>query len=115
MIIYDSKTLDLIDLLRRYTVTGVNLNRMSKIAVLKRWKTELDDEILIEACEELRYQINGSTNQYEFVCNLQAFIENAKNYVHNKTHTILLKDFLDRKKIYINSYVYNKPEENEEG
>ena len=109
------KNLDVVDILRIYTITGANFNRMSNIAVSKRWSTRIDEERLLEACEELSSQTNGYTNQFEFICNVQAFIENSKNYVHNKNRTILLKDFLDKdKKIYINSYVYDKSEENEE-
>lgn len=109
------KDLDIVDVLRIYTVTGANFNRMSSIAVTKRWSTRIDEKRLLEACEELSSQTNGYTNQFEFVCNIQAFIEHAKHYIHIKNHTVLLKDFLDREnKIYINSYVYKKPEENEE-
>lgn len=111
----DFKDLDVVDVLRIYTITGANFNRMSNIAIYKRWCTRIDEERLLEACEELSSQTNGYTNQFEFICNVQAFIEHAKHYIHSINHTVLLKDFLEKnKKIYINSYVYNKPEENEE-
>lgn len=110
------KDLDIVDILRIYTITGVNFNRMSSIAVLKRWSTRIDEKRLLEACEELSSQTKGYTKQFEFACNVQAFIENSKNYFHYKNKTALLEDFLDAEKsrVYLASYEYKKPEDDEE-
>lgn len=109
------KDLDIVDVLRIYTITGTNFNRMSSIAVSKRWSTRIDEKRLLEACEELSSQTNGYTKQFEFACNVQAFIENSKNYVHKNNNTVLLKDFLDdESRVYLASYEYKKPEDDEE-
>ncbi|MCC7666210.1 hypothetical protein [Liquorilactobacillus satsumensis] len=62
------KDLDVVDVLRIYTITGANFNRMSSIAVSKRWSTRIDEKRLLEACEELSSQINGYKKQFAFIC-----------------------------------------------
>ncbi|WP_204120035.1 hypothetical protein [Levilactobacillus wangkuiensis] len=76
---------------------------MSEISVEKRWTCQKDEKYIVRACEELMRRTGGVRKQYEFICNVEAFVENASE-AFNSNHVSMMDAFLDDQRINASSY-----------
>lgn len=106
---------NVVEFFERYGLSK-DLSRMSRISVEERWAVSpaTRETILIDGCWELKRLANLSRLQYEFINNIEAFIEHAGRQIYlnsdkpNKLGKVeivtMLANFLDGKPIYPESY-----------
>lgn len=113
---------NVVEFFERYGLSK-DLSRMSRISVEMRWAVApaTPEVTIINGCWELKRLANLSRLQYEFVNNIEAFIEHAGRQIYLNTdkkpnksgemNVTMLDNFLNGKPIYPASASYHELEE----
>lgn len=106
---------NVVELFERYGLSK-DLSKMSRISVEERWAVSpaTPETIIINGCWKLKRLANLSRSQYEFINNIEAFIEHAGQQIYlntdqpNKAGKVekvtMLDNFLNGKNVHLADY-----------